>query len=67
MSFFFLQSVQLTVDALNKELSLWTMDEEGKAGVCLNTKQCQGISTPWIPCVAVFQQGSSFTWRIADA
>jgi hypothetical protein len=23
---------------------------------CLNTKQCQAISTPWIPCVAVFQK-----------
>lgn len=60
------QSVQLTVDAGKKELSLWTTDEEGKAVHCLNTKQCQAISTPWIPCVAVFQKGSSFTWRTLD-
>jgi hypothetical protein len=83
------QSVQLTVDASKKELSLWTTDEvhelpppspplsphllpfshpltrshihphahqDGKAVHCLNTKQCQAISTPWIPCVAVFQK-----------
>ena len=60
------QPVQLTVNAANKELELWAIDEDNRPHKCLNTKQCQSIATPWIPCVALFHQGSSFTWRLAD-